>query len=259
MFSDHFYMLKKFSVVAILFLIFVGRIFPNDLSKALEFMSKGDYSNAIEVLSRIPRDQKNERMINYYLCESYFLLKDFTNSLRFGESVIATKGDFFYKKSLYDVVFSYYMINDFSKAYIYGDEYLNSIGDSQGVESLVLTMVVSSLQSIGNIDKAYEILTKYKDKYPTLYSSLSKSIEKFSKSYQSYYTSKVGQEQHEKTLSEEEKLRLYYEIVNDILSGLEKISSKKDLEIEKLNDIIELLELKESALKLKKYRIMLGD
>lgn len=220
------------------------------LSKAVEFMSKGDYSNAINVLLSIEKTKDNERVINYYLSECYLLLKDFSNCLVYGERTLSQKNDFVYKRSLYNVVFSSYMLNIFDKTSAYGVEYLKEVGDSQGVESLVLTMVVDSFVSLGNFERARDILNTYRAKYPTLYSLLTNNLEKFARK------TKVGVAEGDRI--SEERVSFYLEVLRDILVSLENISKKRDSEIEKLEEIMYLLELKERALKVKKYQLMFG-
>ncbi|MEN2997816.1 MAG: hypothetical protein ABDH28_02085 [Brevinematia bacterium] len=243
----------KLWVFAVILLLFTSSVlFPRDedISKAIKLISEGNYSNAVKILLEIPRTQANERSIDYYLCESYFLMEDFVNSLKFGERLVKRKDDFIYKKSLYNTIFSAYMLNDFSRVYRYGSEYLENIGDSQGVETLVLTMVFTSLQSLGKVEEAKSLLGRYQDKYINLYHSLLKSLEKFEK--EDSRTEK-GQ------ISEYERVRIYSETLRDILDSLEKISSKRDMEIEKLKDVIELLELKEEVLKIKKYQMLMKE
>ncbi len=242
-------MLVRIFFILVIFFANFPINYAQDISTAIDYIAKKDYSNAINLLLRLPRSQENSRTIDYYLCESYFLLKDFDNAFRFGEKVLNKKDDFFYKKSLYNVIYSSYMMNYFEKSYNYGIEYLKNVGDSQGVESLVLTIVVNSLQSIGKTDEAREVLEKYKEKYPSLYLSFSKSLDKF----------KTGEYKKSFYTSENEIFKVYSEIISDIMDSLEKISSKKSIEIEKIKDIFELLELKEELLKVKKYRLMLGE
>ncbi|MFN4244697.1 MAG: tetratricopeptide repeat protein [Brevinematia bacterium] len=237
------------SLFVFLLLILFCQGYSSDISSVIDYISVGDYSNAINTLLKLPRSQENSRIIDYYLCELYFLLKDFDNAIRFGEKVVDKKDDFLYRKSLYNVVFSSYMVNDFSRAYRYGIEYLYNVGDSQGIESIILSIVVNSLQLVGKIAEAKEVLVKYKDKYPNLYTLLSNNLSKFA-SKNVYYKS-------DESKFEAEKLKFYSEIIRDIISSLEEISSKKNIQLEKLNDIFELLELKEELLKIRKYNLMI--
>ncbi|MCX8028845.1 MAG: hypothetical protein N2712_02500 [Brevinematales bacterium] len=256
--------MRVFFVLLLGFLL-EGRIYSNTLSQAIEFISKKDYSNAIEVLTKLQKTKDNERTINYYLCEVYFVMKDFENSIRYGEEVINGKKDFFYAKSLYNVVFSSYILNVLDKVYFYGIEYLDNVGDSHNAEEIILTMVLNSLQLSGNKNKFVEILNKYKKKYPTLYSAFYQSMEiqgsdrLFQISKEQEVGTNLRETEVEDEMVKQEKVKEYIETLKYIISSLEKISQKKDMELQKLNDIIELLELKEEALKIKKYRVMLGE
>lgn len=244
--SDYFFM-RLFWVFILVFITSLS--FASSLSESIELISKRDYSNAINVLLSLEKTKENQRIIDYYLSECYLLLKDFSNSLVYGERVISDKSDFMYVKSLYNVIFSSYMLNIFDKSSSYGIEYLEKVGDSQGIESLVLTMTVNSLVSMGNFTKAKDVLSSYKDKYPTLYLSLMSSLEKFDKVSRISHDSKVS----------EDKVSFYLEVLRDILVSLDNISKKRDSDIEKLEEIIYILELKERALKVKKYQLMLGQ
>lgn len=232
---------------------------PN-LSRAIQLLQVKDYSNAIAVLTNIQRTKDNERTIDYYLCESYFLLNDYEKSLKYGESVIKKKNDFIYQKSLYNVVFSSYMLNKFTLSYNYGIEYLNNVGNINGVESVVITITFNSLLSTGNFQKASELIERYRNKYPNLYNVLLQTLESARsigiKDETPTRSSQPEPAKEEKiTRNTEEEL----ELVRYIISSLERISSKRDQQIEKLNDILELLELKEEALKVKKYRLLLDE
>ncbi|MGC8767117.1 MAG: hypothetical protein ACP5QP_05415 [Brevinematia bacterium] len=239
-------MKKVFVLLTILFLASFS--YCETLQDAISLIIKKDYRGAINILKSLPSDRK----VNYYLSEAYFLDKDFENSAEFSKKVISEKGDFYYQKALYNLIFSSYVLNRFSDTYTYGIEYLNNVGDNQGAESSVLTFVVSALQLSGNIGEARNILDRYKEKYPNLYLALSSNINK----YEPQIISGNGKTRNE----EVEKLNILYgEIIRDILSSLEKISSKRDAEIEKLQNIILLLELKEEALKIKKYRLIIGE
>lgn len=244
---------KVCRVIAVVFALSLRCFCDDNLSEAVKFMSAGRYHDAVKVLHRVKRTPENERTLNYYLCESYFMLKDFLNSLKFGEEVIKIKNDFIYKKSLYNVVFSSYILNDFEKSYSYGMEYLSNVGDTQGVESSVLTITFSSLQSLGEIEKARELVTKYQYKYPSLSSSLLKALEKTKLKN----LSKTEKRADIAETDAGEKLKIYSEMVREILNLLDKISSDKDKDMERLKDIIEILELKEEALKIKKYRMLM--
>lgn len=230
---------------------------PN-LSRAIQLLQAKDYSNAIVVLTNIQKTKDNERTIDYYLCESYFLLNDYENALKHGESVIQRKNDFVYQKALYNVVFSSYMLNKFALSYDYGTEYLNNVGNINGVESVVVTMVFNSLLSTGNLQKASELIERYRNKYPNLYNALSQTLESARSIRMNVVTTKNSQVEttkEAKTRSTEEEI----ELVRYIITSLERLSAKRDQQIEKLNDILELLELKEEALKVKKYRLLLGE
>lgn len=248
-FSDNRVM-RKFVVFGLISLFSLVS-YSQTLEDAILLISKKDYQGAISMLKSLNQDRK----VSYYLSEAYFLNKDFENTADVSKKVISQKGDFYYQKALYNLVFSSYMLNRFSDTYIYGLEYLEKVGDRQGVESSILTFVITSLQLSGEIEKAQELLEKYKTKYPNLYLVLYNSINKY-KSQE-----KLSKKQNdEEKIKEIEKLNaLYAEIIKDLLSSLDKISSKRDSEIEKLENIISLLELKEEILKLRKYKLIIGE
>lgn len=230
------------------------------LSRAIQLLQVKDYSNAIAVLTNIQRTKDNERTIDYYLCESYFLLNDYEKSLKYGESVIKKKSDFIYQKSLYNVVFSSYMLNKFTLSYDYGMEYLNNVGDINGVESIVIMITFNSLLSTGNFQKASELIERYKNKYPNLYNAFLQTLEAArSIGIKAETLTKNSQTELAKEVTITRNTEEELELLRYIISSLERISSKRDQQIEKLNDILELLELKEEALKVKKYRLLLGE
>jgi hypothetical protein len=219
------------------------------LNKAVSLIALKNYDEAIGILRSITStNEEIIRKVNYYLSECYFLKKDFSNAFYFGEKVLKDKSyDFYYQKSLYDVIVSSYMMNDFSKSINYSKEYLDKFGDSWGLEENVFIILVNSLQAIGRIDEAVSFLEKYKDKYPGLYSSVKPTIA----NREVKYESKNGSIQNSQ-ISESE-LR---EIINSIKKNLEEISKRRDRELEKMEGIIELLSMKEELLKLKKYKMI---
>jgi tetratricopeptide (TPR) repeat protein len=221
------------------------------LSDAVTLMVGKDYDSAINVLKSI--DSTNAEItkkVNYYLSECYFAKKDFLNTITYGEKVIRIGDkDFYYHKSLYNVIFSSYMVNDFEKTIKYSSVYLDEFDDTQSLEGNVLTMFVNSLQAIGKTGEALKVLENYKDKYPNLYSSIKQSLELASSQKQGVTSGEL------KANSKLDEVELQ-KTISDIKEKLEKISSKRDIELEKLESIIELLSLKEEVLKLKKYKML---
>jgi len=215
------------------------------LSKAVSLIATKNYEDAIGLLKSISStNEEMLRKVNYYLSECYFLKKDFPNVLYFGERVLENRNyDFYYQKSLYNVIVSSYMVNDFGKSINYSKEYLSKFGNSWELEENVFTILVNSLQAVGRLDEAVEFLEKYRDRFPELYSSIRPTIDDRNLKYENVESPQIN----------ESELK---EMINSIRRNLEEISKRRDKEFEKMESIIELLSMKEELLKLKKYKMM---
>ncbi len=219
--------------------------FEKSLGLAISNISSKNYLEALNVLNSIvPKSIEESRKYNFYKGKTYYLLEDFQRALESFKKVLEYKtNDFLFASSLYDCISISFLENNYENVREYSETYLSEIGDIYGLEANVLYMYGNALINTDRFSTFSYIKSKYSKKYPNIISLLEK----------------------EESSKEEIRKKKEYEILQiretlkNIDSKIEKILKKNDEEYTRLLAILEILQLKEETLKLKKYKLILDE